>query len=112
MRHMHYMHVILVLIRVYHTTGIKYRGFMLSIRSHVRRVIVRRMPATLIVAWLVNSISNILDIRYSNGSNFVTILPPLKINVIPLAFCYSRCNFLCKTESGVKRFGPSIYAKA
>ena len=72
MRHMHYMHVILVLIRVYHTTGIKYRGFMLSIRSHVRRVIVRRMPATLIVAWLVNCISNILDIRYLNGSNFVT----------------------------------------
>ena len=69
---MRYMHIILVLIRVYHTIGIKYRGFMLSIRSHVRRVIVRRMPATLIVAWLVNSISNIMYIRYSNGSNFVT----------------------------------------
>ena len=77
MRHMHYMHVILVLIRVYHTTGIKYRGFMLSFRSHVRRVIVRRMPATLIVAWLVNLyISNIFIYSILNGSNFVTILPP------------------------------------
>jgi hypothetical protein len=47
-------------------------------RSHVVELIVRRLPATLIVAWLVNYISNIMYIRYSNGSNFVTILPPWK----------------------------------
>ena len=80
--------------------SVMYRGFMLSFQ-----VTRRRADRTTFACNTHCCLVGQLYIEYSiysifNGSNFVTILPPLKIHVIPLAcFVISGYNFLTQARA-------------